>query len=106
MIKVNQLQSLDEFINEAEKMPLIKAKDCKIGETYYLTGEFWHLGKPMINTPVVFKGKDTSYVARPFGGKQGYFSFLIKDGEDVRLDANDRLFTEPYDYKKSAQNIK
>ena len=103
---------------------LISANKCAIGETYYLTGEFWDYGdsrevgvlaaiakasgteierketyeypKPLINVPVKFNGK-TKAVERGYFRQRKGFEFEMVDGEKVYMYANDKLFKKPYE---------
>jgi len=86
---------------------LIRANKCVLGETYYLTGMWYDYNikpisyipyitskgnKPLINTPVIFVGRDKN-------GSHGKHRFMFTDGSEqyIKMYASDDLFIKPVD---------
>lgn len=86
---------------------LIRANKCVLGETYYLTGMWYDYNikpisyipyitskgnKPLINTPVIFVGRDKN-------GSHGKHRFMFADGSEryIKMYASDDLFIKPMD---------
>ena len=84
-------------------MKLINANKCTIGETYYLHGGWYDYDlvgfehKPLINTPVVFRGKSNveSNNNKNWFDRRGKHVFELADGEIIKTYARDDMLLEP-----------
>jgi len=86
-------------------MKEIRVNKCVIGETYYLDGAWYdynfetHKHKPLMNTPVVFRGKSNSEsnISKTWFDRTGKFIFELPNGDLVKPYARDTMLLEPID---------
>jgi len=85
-------------------MKSIQVNKCVIGETYYLDGSWYNYDlvdfndhKPLINTPVIFRGKtnNESNINKHWFDRTGKFVFEMESGELIKPYARDTMLLEP-----------
>lgn len=76
----------------------ITANKCVVGATYFATGEYYddRTGKSIINTPVVFSGRDRSVLfSGGMGDFGGQYIFKTAKGEQLNAYAKTVFFIKP-----------